>query len=115
MLTAAIPTEFREKLSDMANNADVQHMELQGLLDEDTLSALAFLNEDPDTKKAAAFATYYLACVKENKGEHAFDLAHILKDNLLKPESERNSLKIPTHVEEAISWARRAESGEANS
>jgi putative ATP-dependent endonuclease of OLD family len=115
MLTAAIPTEFREKLSDMANNADVQHMELQGLLDEDTLTALAFLNEDPDTKKAAAFATYYLACVKENKGEHAFDLAHILKDNLLKPESERNSLKIPTHVEEAISWARRAESGEANS
>ena len=115
MLIDAVPIEFREKLSNFAGNVDIQNKELQALLDDDTLSALASVNGDPDLEREAAFATYYLTCVKESKGEHAFDLAHILKVNLMKPESERHSLKIPTHVEEAISWARRAELGEVSS
>ena len=115
VLIAAAPDNFRETLLDFANDPGLQHNELDALLDNDTTSALALLAGDSEAKKGAAFATYYLTCVEDSKGEHAFDLAHNLKLNLTKQGAERHSLKIPPHIEKAILWAGRVERTGASS
>ncbi|MCX5845605.1 MAG: AAA family ATPase [Deltaproteobacteria bacterium] len=80
------------------------HTELVNMLDDETKSALVALNEDTDAKSRATFATYYLKCIETSKGEHAFDLAHKLKQNLEAVSEDRKPFEIPTHIRQAILW-----------
>jgi hypothetical protein len=85
------------------------------MLDEETRDAIGLLDGDPDTKSKAVFSTYYLKCVENSKGEHAFDLAIGLKQNQEKPLSERSPLTIPSHIRQAILWAAGQDGSEAGS
>jgi len=62
-----------------------------------------------ENKIKECFAYYYLHCVKENKGEAAFDLENNLRENLkLKNGEDPASFKeliISEHIEKAINWA----------
>jgi putative ATP-dependent endonuclease of OLD family len=60
---------------------------------------------DPDEERRARFATYYLLCTEDEKGEHAFDLVSQLRENLAKPVEQRMVFQTPKHIEEAIHWA----------
>lgn len=58
------------------------------------------------------FACYYLSCVKDKKGEVAFDLGVKLRENLQYKNSENpaekikyKEIKIPKHIVNAIKWA----------
>lgn len=63
-------------------------------------------------KKEECFACYYLNCVKDNKGEVAFDLGVKLRKNLqYKNNDDRaekakyKEINIPKYIEDAIKWA----------
>lgn len=65
-----------------------------------------------DRNPEECFACYYLDCVKNNKGEVAFDLGIKLRENLqykYKDEPEKQekykSIMVPKHIEDAIKWA----------
>ena len=60
---------------------------------------------DPEEQQRARFATCYLLCTEEFKGEHAFDLALQLRDNHTKPGHERVTFQVPVHIGDAIRWA----------
>lgn len=112
VLIDAVSTH-KSHLLKYAENPTDKHEELEELLDEETRGALESLNGNPDTKNKATFSTYYLKCVEKSKGEHAFDLALRLKQNLEKPIAERHPLTIPSHIEEGILWASGKASSEA--
>ena len=63
-------------------------------------------------KKEECFACYYLNCVKDKKGEVAFDLGVKLRENLQYKNNEDpaekvkyKKINIPKHIEDAIKWA----------
>ncbi len=56
-------------------------------------------------KKAAEFATRYLLCVEQEKGERALDLSRLLLENVDKPDKERVRVIVPNHVMRAMRWA----------
>ena len=63
-------------------------------------------------KKEECFACYYLNCVKNNKGEVAFDLGIKLRENLQYKNNDNpaekakyKEINIPKHIEDAIKWA----------
>lgn len=69
-----------------------------------------WLLKDDESKER--FACYYLNCVKDNKGEVAFDLGWNLRNNLQykysedsKEKAKYKSIVIPKHIEDAIKWA----------
>jgi putative ATP-dependent endonuclease of OLD family len=104
LLIGAVP-KYKEQLRDFAENPTKKHYKLEDiLLDEETKAALAALDES-DRKVQATFATYYLKCVEDSKGEHAFDLAHKIRQNLDKPSTGRHELNVPPHIKQAIFWA----------
>ena len=62
-------------------------------------------------KKEECFACYYLNCVKDNKGEVAFDLGVKLRENLQYKKKDDpvekakyKEINIPQHIEYAIKW-----------
>jgi putative ATP-dependent endonuclease of OLD family len=60
---------------------------------------------DPEAQQRARFATCYLLCTEEFKGEHAFDLTLQLRENHAKPDHERVTFQVPVHIGDAIWWA----------
>ena len=63
-------------------------------------------------KREECFACYYLNCVKDNKGEVAFDLGVKLRENLQYKKNDDpaekakyKEINIPQHIEYAIKWA----------
>lgn len=65
-----------------------------------------------ENKPVECFAYYYLHCVKDNKGEVAFDLEYQLCENLKfknseipEEQSQYQEIKIPVHIKNAIEWA----------
>ena len=100
----AVPNH-KEHLFKYAQDPASQHDELDSLLDEETKAALVALGESPDEQSRVTFATYYLRCVETSKGEHAFDLAHKLKQNLEKPATDRQVIEVPDHIKQSILWA----------
>lgn len=59
------------------------------------------------------FATYYLLCTEDSKGEHAFELERQLRENLEKPPEEQEQVQIPDHIAEAILWVSKRKSEQA--
>jgi putative ATP-dependent endonuclease of OLD family len=114
VLIGAVSTHKAELL-EYAQDPTARHEELDEMLDEETRDAIGLLDGDPDTKSKAVFSTYYLKCVENSKGEHAFDLAIGLKQNQEKPLSERSPLTIPSHIRQAILWAAGQDGSEAGS
>ena len=85
---------------------------LQSLLD----------GEGPDTLEALAacpgvathrFATCYLLCAEDTKGEHALMLERQLRDNASKPEADRKQFVCPDYIKDAINWTCMFETPEA--
>jgi len=60
---------------------------------------------DIDKRRNFEFSTCYLICVDESKGEHAFDFESQLRENIEKPEEEREAFEVPEHIKKAIWWA----------
>jgi len=104
LLTAAC--EHHDDLLALAGDGDSVPAELEKLLaddDADTVSALALV-ADPMKQRAARFATCFLRCVEDAKGEHAFILDRHLRENFAKPGPEHTPFVCPEHIEEAIRW-----------
>jgi hypothetical protein len=73
---------------------------LQSLLDDDTLDVLAACR-DVATHR---FATCYLLCTEDAKGEHALVLERQLRENASKPEADRRPFVCPDYIKDAIHW-----------
>lgn len=76
---------------------------LQSLLareGSDTLDALAAC---PDLE-THQFATCYLLCAEDAKGEHALVLERQLRENASKPEADRKTFVCPDYIKDAIQW-----------
>lgn len=66
----------------------------------DTLDALATHADEVKHR----FATCYLLCIGDAKGEHAFVLERQLRENALKPEANRKPFVCPDYIQDAIHW-----------
>jgi putative ATP-dependent endonuclease of OLD family len=76
---------------------------LQSLLAEsgsDTIDALA-AHPDVATHR---FATCYLLCAENAKGEHALVLERQLRENASKPDADRKPFVCPDYIKDAIHW-----------
>ena len=96
---------------DVANNNANSEI-LKAVVGGDLLSGLdaraqGALKEilDGNERAAAEFATRYLLCVENEKGERALDLSRLLRENLDKPSNEQVAVVVPNHIERAIRWA----------
>jgi len=98
---------YEEALRELTVNPTELPSSLQKKLQQDS-DALVFdidAISDPDEQRQARFATCYLLCTEDEKGEHAFDLMSQLRENLAKPVEERLVFQTPKHIEQAIQWA----------
>lgn len=76
---------------------------LQSLLagdGSDTLDALAVCTD----VERHRFATCYLLCAEDTKGEHALVLERQLRENASKPEAYRRPFVCPNYIKDAIHW-----------
>jgi len=95
--------EHEVDLHALAENPATVPAPLQSLLAEDepdTLDALAAL---PDAAMHR-FATCYLLCIENAKGEHALVLERQLRDNASKPEADSEPFVCPDYIKDAIHW-----------
>jgi putative ATP-dependent endonuclease of OLD family len=76
---------------------------LHSLLEADGLDTLNALAASPDVAKHR-FATCYLLCAADAKGEHAFVLERQLRENAAKPEADREPFVCPEYIKDAIRW-----------
>jgi hypothetical protein len=74
------------------------------VLDSSARSALAAVSADQDEKKKARFATCYLCCAEDAKGEHASALSEALRANLVLKTAESQPFVVPTYIQEALQW-----------
>ena len=91
-----------------------EEAELPGVLEEDETKALGAI-QDEDQRRAAFFASCYLRCTKDSKGEHAFDLERALRENLSCSDGTCQRFTVPKHIEEAIRWVWRTGKDDAAS
>ncbi len=71
----------------------------------DELIALEF-QSDKREKHYHTYAAAYLKCAKDSKGEHAFAIECVIRDNSV-------AFKCPAYIEDAIKWATRAEAAKS--
>lgn len=76
---------------------------LQSLLTGDGSDTVAALAARPDAA-AHRFATCYLLCAEDAKGEHALILERQLRENASKPEADRKPFVCPGYIQDAIHW-----------
>ncbi|MFZ1643300.1 MAG: AAA family ATPase [Candidatus Contendobacter sp.] len=76
---------------------------LQALLAGDGSDTLDALTASPDVA-THRFATCYLLCSEDAKGEHAFVLERQLRENAAKPEADRKPFVCPDYIKDAIHW-----------
>jgi len=76
---------------------------LQSLLEEEGLDTINALAADPDVANHR-FATCYLLCTEDAKGEHALVLERQLRENASKPKDDRNRFVCPDYIKDAIHW-----------
>jgi len=98
---------YEEALRELTVNPTELPSSLQKKLQQDS-DALVFdidAISDPDEQRQARFATCYLLCTEDEKGELAVDLMSHLRENLAKPVEERLVFQTPKHIEQAIQWA----------
>lgn len=71
----------------------------------DELIALELQSEKRE-KHCHTYAAAYLKCAKDCKGEHAFSIECVIRDNSIE-------FKCPAYIEDAIKWATRAEAAKS--
>ena len=76
---------------------------LQSLLAGDGSDTLDALAARPDVA-THRFATCYLLCAEDAKGEHALVLERQLRENASKPEADRKPFVCPDYIKDAIHW-----------
>jgi putative ATP-dependent endonuclease of OLD family len=76
---------------------------LQSLLAGDGSDTLDALAACPDIA-THRFATCYLLCAEDAKGEHALVLERQLRENASKPEADRKPFACPDYIKDAIHW-----------
>jgi putative ATP-dependent endonuclease of OLD family len=76
---------------------------LQALLTEEESDSLDAPDVHPEATKHR-FATCYLLCTENAKGEHALVLERQLRENELMPEADRKSFVCPDYIKDAIHW-----------
>jgi hypothetical protein len=105
LITAACTHE--EALRQLSNNPIVLPSSLQKKLEQDSATLASEINaiSDLEEQRRARFATCYLLCTEDAKGEHAFNLMSQLRENFARPIEQRMAFQTPTHIEEAIHWA----------
>lgn len=91
-----------------------EEAELPDVLEEDETKALVEI-QDENQRRAAFFASCYLRCTRDNKGEHAFDLERALRENLSCSDGTCQRFTVPKHIEEAIRWVWRTGKDDAAS
>jgi len=95
----------KETLKAFVSSSSISHQHFNGIMDTDLWRSVDEAAVDDNVKAKMAFAMYYLTMVEGDKGEHAFELALQLRENLALPEAERQPFTVPHHIEEAILWA----------
>jgi putative ATP-dependent endonuclease of the OLD family len=108
LLTPELPNieDLKSFTTDSTKPTDV----LKELLDEDTAKCLEDLEKLTD-KIAAEFASYYLKCIEDMKGEHALILQNQLRDNLEKKDEDQLEFSVPKSIKDAIAWVCPVETG----
>lgn len=91
-------------LRDLAKAPMTVPESLLSLLKDEKPDTLDALTGCPDSEKHR-FATCYLLCSENAKGEHALMLGWQLRANALKPVASREPFECPKYLEDAIRWA----------
>ena len=87
----------------LAENPATVPKPLQSLLEGDKSDTIEALTARPDLAMHR-FATCYLLCVEDAKGEHAFELEQQLRENDSKSETARKPFVCPDYIKDAIHW-----------
>jgi putative ATP-dependent endonuclease of OLD family len=102
LITAACT--HADDLRHFARSGDGEYPTLESCLKDDEPQALGTI-ADAAQRRRARFASYYLRCTEERKGENAFDLARRMRRILDHRKSRCIGLQIPNHIRGAIRWA----------
>jgi putative ATP-dependent endonuclease of OLD family len=92
-------------LKAFVSGSPISHHSLNGVIDTNIWRYVDGAAVGDDVKAKMAFAIHYLTIVEDDKGEHAFELAHQLRENRALAEADRQKFTVPHHIEEAILWA----------
>lgn len=95
--------EHESDLRALAETPETVPMSLQSLLAGDGSDTLDALAARPDAA-THRFATCYLLCAEDAKGEHALVLERQLRENASKPEADREPFVCPDYIKDAIQW-----------
>lgn len=95
--------EHEADLRALAETAATLPAPLQSLLDGEGIDTLDALAAHADKAKHR-FATCYLLCVENAKGEHALVVERQLRENASKPEADREPFVCPDYIKDAIEW-----------
>lgn len=95
--------EHEADLRALAETPATLPVPLQSLLARDGSDTLDALAACPDLE-THRFATCYLLCAEDAKGEHALVLERQLRENASKPEADRKTFVCPDHIKDAIQW-----------
>ena len=87
----------------LVNRGTPAPAELSDLLGAEETAALGQVL-DADMRSVHEFASYYLACAEKSKGEHAFELAIQLNENLKVPPAQRKPFTIPPNIQQVLDW-----------
>ena len=97
-----------DKLQQLMEKIPADNEFLDRWIQEDCLADLRRLPDETE-KERSVFATAYLTCVENAKGEHALELASNLRDNLNPSNNECSCIfRVPSYFKEAIIWVCRA-------
>ncbi len=102
LLTEAL--RHLKALQELTDNGAPDNTKIEALLSQGTREALQNLANPAGSEAQHRFATYYLVCAENAKGEHAFDLALRLNENLDLSEQDRKPFQIPIYIKEALEW-----------
>ena len=95
--------EHEADLRALAETSATVPASLQALLAGDGPDPFDALANCPDVA-THRFATCYLLCSEDAKGEHAFVLERQLRENAAKPEADRKPFVCPDYIKDAIHW-----------
>ena len=101
LITPSCEHEF--DLRALAGTPETVPTSLQSLLAGDGTDTLDALDAYPD-KASHRFATCYLLCTENAKGEHALMLEQQLHEDASKPEADRSPFVCPDYIKDAIHW-----------
>jgi len=106
--------EYAKDLKDFADPGVTDSESLNVCLKNDERQALEAISDAAEQHRAR-FASYYLRCVENSKGEHAFDLESRLRKILDHKKTRWIKLEIPNYIKSAIRWACRLDPQEVAS